>query len=104
MGTMHTVFIKELAFGVAIDANVGIEAQYLATPEVVALTLSQAKMALFSSTGNKALERRLIPEPVSKGRVVDLIAVIDTYSMALLRLAGGCGQWERGQEGNIGFA
>lgn len=54
--------------------------------------------------GKHIPQSRLRPQPLRKGRVVDLEAIIHTYGLALPRPAGSRCKREGAEEGDIGAA
>ncbi len=85
--------IEELAWSVAIDTDVGIQAQNFTTPDIGVV-----------KTSNKLLEAGLRPKHSSKGRVMDLKAIVDADGFAAFGLARGGGQGEGGEKGRVGSA
>lgn len=92
------MLVEKLAFGVAVDADVGIETDDLAAPQ---LLFVQWQPCVACSTRDQILQRRLAPQPLSKGTVVNLEAVIDSHGIAFFGFPR-CGSQRQGrQERNI---
>ena len=98
------MLVEELAFGVAINANVWIQPNWLSAPQLRTLFLCTADLAVLRSTGKKVLERGRTPEPFGEDWVINLVAVVDSNRLALLGPPRRCSQRKRGQKGNVVFA
>ena len=89
------MLVKELAFGIPVDANVGIKAHHMAAPQLLLLFVAEAQRAFLRSARDQTLERSLAPQPLCKCSVIDLEAVVHSHRLALLRLARRRSQGKR---------
>lgn len=98
------MLVEELALGVAVDADVGIEADDLAAPEKFSLCIVETEIAVLVDAKDKILQRCLVPQAVGEARVVYLEAVVDADGVTFLGLPRGCGEGKRCEECDIVFA
>lgn len=90
------MLVKELALGVAIYANVGVQAHYLTAPEVSPLGLGHAKTIVLRSTEHEVLQGGAAPQALGERWVVDLETIVYADGVALFGLAGRGGEGEGG--------
>ena len=95
--TVVVVPVEEVAGSIAVDADVGVEAQD-------DLTRPDGGGGGFGEVRHERLEAGLGPEGVGEGWVVDLEAVVDAGGVAALGGGGGGGEGEGGEEGGVGLA
>lgn len=76
-----TMLIKELPLRIPINANIRIQTQHFAAPEL-----------LIFHTSNKFTQTSLRPQSLCKNGIVNLEAVVDSDCVALFGDAGCCGE------------
>ena len=84
------MLIKKLPLRIPINANIGVQAQHFAAPELVIF-----------DTSDDLTQASLGPQSLCKEGIVNLEAVVDSDRVALFRNAGCCGEGQRAEEGDV---
>lgn len=84
------MFVEELAFGIAVYADVWIQANDFAAPELSAVSFC-----------DKRLERCRAPKQFCESGIVDLKAIIHSYGITLFGFPRSRGERQGGQESYV---
>ena len=92
------MLVEELPFGVAVYANIRVQAYHIPAPQLSPLVSIEAQVAFRRGTQDETPQSGPAPERLGEPRIVNLKAIIYSYGIALFGLPRCRSERERREE------